>query len=65
MPALCGREVLSELKRIRPDVKIIVATAYSQDAVATSLEGERGWAFIRKPYQIADLIHLLHKGLGS
>jgi CheY-like chemotaxis protein len=65
MPGLGGREVLSELKRIRPDVKIIVTTAYSQDAAAASLDSERGWAFIRKPYQIADLIHLLHKGLGS
>jgi DNA-binding NtrC family response regulator len=65
MPGTPGREVLSELKRIRPDVKIIVTTAYSQDAAAASLDNERGWAFIRKPYQIADLIQLVHKGLCS
>jgi PAS domain S-box-containing protein len=64
MPGMPGREVLGELKRIRPDVKIVVTTAYSQDAAAASLNSEQAWAFMRKPYKVADLIQLLHKGLG-
>jgi PAS domain S-box-containing protein len=65
MPGMPGREVLSELKRIRPEVKIVVTTAYSHDAASSSLDGAEGWAFIRKPYQIADLVELLHKRLDS
>lgn len=65
IPGLSGPEVLSELTRIRPDVKIIVTTAYSQNVAAASLGNERVWAFIRKPYQMPDLIQLLHKSLGS
>jgi PAS domain S-box-containing protein len=65
MPGMPGREVLSELKRIRPEVKIVVTTAYSQDAASASLDKAQVWTFIRKPYQIADLVELLNKGLGS
>jgi PAS domain S-box-containing protein len=59
LPGMKGSEVFAELRRIRPDVKIILTTAYSQEMVYASLGGHRAWAFIRKPYQIRELVKLL------
>jgi CheY-like chemotaxis protein len=59
LPGMSGPEVFAELQRIRPDVKIILTTAYSEEMVSASLGARRGWAFIRKPYQIGELVNLL------
>jgi PAS domain S-box-containing protein len=59
LPGLSGREVLQELRRIRHDVKVILTTAYSQDAALAALSGERPWGFIRKPYRLSELAQLL------
>jgi len=63
LPGLSGREILSELRRLRPEVKIIVTTAYSRDTAAASLDHDEEWLFIRKPYRLADLTQLLHETL--
>jgi DNA-binding NtrC family response regulator len=47
------------LRRIQPQIKVILTTAYSEEKVLNDLRGEHSWAFIRKPYQFGDLMHLL------
>jgi CheY-like chemotaxis protein len=59
LPGMKGPEVFAELRRIRPDVKTILTTAYSQEMVSANLGGQQPWAFIRKPYQIRELVNLL------
>ena len=59
LPGLSGPEVFAELRRIRPDVKVILTTAYSQETTMTTVGGQQAWAFIRKPYQLNDLVRLL------
>jgi len=59
LPSLPGREVLRELRRIRTDVNVILTTAYSQDSALAALGGEQPWGFIRKPYQLSELVELL------
>jgi PAS domain S-box-containing protein len=56
LPGMSGREVFDELRRIRPDTKVILCTAYSRETAMTEFgEGEiRG--FVRKPYRIDDLV---------
>ncbi|HEY7336200.1 MAG TPA: ATP-binding protein [Bryobacteraceae bacterium] len=60
LPGMSGREVLGELRRIRPDVQVILTTAYSQDRALTVLGGQQPWFYIRKPYQLGELAALLH-----
>jgi DNA-binding NarL/FixJ family response regulator len=56
-----SREVLAQLRRIRPDLKVIITSAYGKDA-ALSIMGElQPWLYIRKPYQFTDLVELLSK----
>ena len=58
LPGMSGQDVLQAVRRIRPDAKVILTSAYSQDAFAT-LGGAPPWGYIRKPYRVADLTSLL------
>jgi PAS domain S-box-containing protein len=71
LPGMPSREVLAQLRRIRPDLKVIITSAYGKD-VALSIMGElQPWLYIRKPYQFTDLVELLskicseHKGMAT
>jgi DNA-binding response OmpR family regulator len=59
LPGRSGREVLVELQRLEPGVKVIVTSAYGRSHVQNSLEGLRPWGYIQKPYQLADVERLL------
>jgi PAS domain S-box-containing protein len=65
LPGLSGREVLAEIRGVRPDLQVIVTSAYSKDHALESMSAEQPWLYIRKPYQFGDLMELLRKtGLG-
>jgi signal transduction histidine kinase/CheY-like chemotaxis protein len=64
LPGMGGKDVLAELRRIRPDVKVILTTAYSEEMAVNTIGGHHHWAFIRKPYRIADLTKLLRDALS-
>ncbi len=55
MPGMSGREVYIEMKKIRPDVRVLLASGFRLDtrvdeALALGVNG-----FIQKPYSITDL----------
>lgn len=56
MPRMNGREVLEELRRTRPDVKVIITSAYSQDTAMKAIGGQQPWLYLRKPYQLSELV---------
>jgi PAS domain S-box-containing protein len=58
IPGASSREVLEEAIRLRPDVRVIVTSAYSEDVAAVSLRGPVHH-FLRKPYRMADLAELI------
>jgi PAS domain S-box-containing protein len=62
LPKMSGQAVFKELRRIRPDVKVILTTGHSEERTLRDIGGERNWRFIRKPYEIAALYDLM-KGL--
>ncbi len=59
LPGLSGREVVEELRRVQPDTKVVLTTAYSRDMALTAFGGQHSWHFIRKPYRLRELIDLL------
>jgi two-component system cell cycle sensor histidine kinase/response regulator CckA len=65
IPGTSSREVILESGRIRPDVKIILTSAYSQDMVTRGLDAPQVRGFIRKPYTLGDLVQLLSDTLSS
>jgi len=63
LPGIPSREVLAEAKRLRPAMRVIVASAYGEEFAATSLEADVE-RFIRKPYSFHDLVGLVRQTLS-
>ncbi len=59
LPGMTGGEVLQELRQMRPDVKVVITTAYSKDSALEALREQQPWLFIRKPYRLSELTDLL------
>ena len=65
IPGASSREVIEEAVRVRPDVKIIVTSAYSREKVTQALRAPQIRGFIRKPFRFDDLVQLLLEALSS
>jgi CheY-like chemotaxis protein len=63
LPGISSREVFEEARHRRPDLKIILTSAYSREAKNVSFAGLRIGHFIRKPFQLEDLLDLLKDDL--
>lgn len=59
LPGVSGREVLSELRRIQPSLRVILTSAYSRDLVQDTVNGDQRWFYIRKPYHFRQLTALI------
>jgi CheY-like chemotaxis protein len=65
MPVMGGSELLTRLKRVRPDLPIVMMTGYSElmtDAEARALGAER---IVLKPCRPANLARIIAEILGS
>jgi CheY-like chemotaxis protein len=58
LPGASGREVLQEARRLRPEMRIVVTSAYPEEVAGSYLESTIEH-FIRKPYRFEDLVRLL------
>jgi CheY-like chemotaxis protein len=58
LPGASGREVLEEARRLRPEMRVIVTSAYREEMAATSLQSTIEH-FIRKPYRLDDVMRLI------
>jgi len=65
IPGKSSYEVAAEARRMRPDVKVVLATAYSMEMVATSYAEVRLDGYLRKPYRIDDLVKMLNDLLAG
>jgi CheY-like chemotaxis protein len=65
LPGMSGREVFEQALRLRPDLKIILISAYSRETVDASFAGLRVESFLRKPFQVAELLQLLRGVLST
>jgi DNA-binding response OmpR family regulator len=63
LPGLSSREVLEEARRIRPDLPVVLTSAFSQHTIDSSFAGLHIDHFIRKPYRLAHLVDVLQRVL--
>ncbi len=59
MPRMNGEEAFKELRHINPDVRVILASGYSQEDIAPKFAGKGLAAFIQKPYTLGKLREIL------
>jgi len=61
MPKMSGKETFAKLKEVKPDLKVVVSTGYSDaslepDALRNLVDG-----FLQKPYQMEELSKVLRE----
>ena len=59
LPGIVSREIFEETQRRRPPLRVIVTSAYSREIVDASFAGLKVEYFIRKPFRLVDIAHLL------
>ena len=65
IPRGSSQMVVTEAAKNRPDIRVILTSAYSPEMIASAVSSPQICAFIRKPYQLGDLISTLQNVLSS
>jgi PAS domain S-box-containing protein len=64
MPDIFGEEVLAEVLKIDPTMKVILSSAYNEQEVVSGFQGKGLAGFIQKPFQAIGLIDKVQQILG-
>jgi len=59
MPGMNGIDTVAALRQLDPDMEVIVATGYASLETALACMKNGAYDYIRKPYEIAELRHLI------
>ncbi len=64
MPGLCGDEVLKQIKRVKPEMEVIIISG--QGSVKSAIDGIHHGAgdYLLKPFAISDLLNTIEKTLS-
>jgi CheY-like chemotaxis protein len=65
IPGTSSREVVSEAANLRPDIKVILTSAYSPETFSGATSVPQVKSFVRKPFLLADLVKTLRHSLAS
>ena len=65
MPDLDGGETFRELRRICPDVRVILCSGYSEEAATEPFAGQGLAGFLQKPYKLSTLIARIQEALPA
>jgi DNA-binding NtrC family response regulator len=65
IPGASSAEIVTEAVRIRPDARVILTSAYSQEMLKLPNSDPQIRGFIRKPFQFGDLVKTLSNTLLS
>jgi two-component system NtrC family response regulator len=65
MPGMTGMELLEETKRIKPEVPVIMMTAYGTIEMAVEAMKKHAYDYITKPFQNEELKLTIHKALQN
>jgi DNA-binding NarL/FixJ family response regulator len=65
IPGPPSQEVLAEAAQSRPDLKVILTSAYSEEMASASMGSPIIRSFIRKPFPLEDLVQTLRNVLSS
>jgi signal transduction histidine kinase/ligand-binding sensor domain-containing protein/CheY-like chemotaxis protein len=65
IPGASSHEVVAEAAQVRPDVRVILTSAYSQEMLTPHMSAAQIQGFIRKPYRLGDLVQTLRKAASA
>ncbi|MBN1674383.1 MAG: response regulator [Kiritimatiellae bacterium] len=56
MPGMKGAEVLADIRRIRPEVRVLLSSGYSESQVNREFTDQQPDGFMHKPFQMRELV---------
>ena len=56
MPRMSGEVAFRKMRAMRPDIKVLLSSGFSEDTIAQNLFTQGAAGFIEKPYDIPQLI---------
>ncbi|HRC73975.1 MAG TPA: response regulator, partial [Candidatus Competibacter sp.] len=65
MPDLDGEETFRELRRMDPNVCVVMSSGYTESEIAPRFAGKRLSGFLQKPYTLNALTQCLRGALGT
>lgn len=65
MPQMSGREIATRVEKVRPGVKVLYMSGYTDDAIVQRGVLEPGVAFLEKPFRSVDLARKVREVLDS
>jgi len=65
MPRMGGMETFRALKAMKPDIKVILSSGYTQDSRTEKIMSAGARAFVQKPYQAQELARVVRHVLES
>jgi PAS domain S-box-containing protein len=65
MPELSGEAVFEELRRIRPDTRIVLLSGYTEKSAREAFAGKRLAGFVHKPFLPATLVRSVRTALAE
>lgn len=65
IPGASSHEVVSEAVQFRPDIRVLLTSAYSLEMLTPPMSAPQIYGFIRKPYRLGDLVDILRKVSSS
>jgi len=65
MPDLDGRETLLEMRDLRPGLPVVVVSGFREDASTGRFASDEITAFVRKPYDLEELVEAVRNSLAD
>jgi DNA-binding NtrC family response regulator len=65
LPGASSCEIVAEATTAKPTIKVILTSAYSQQMLASAMSAPQIQGFIRKPFQLGDLLKTLRRSMTS
>ena len=65
MPQMDGRELATNIARLRPDTKILYVSGYAKGAILDKGALEPNSEFLAKPFRLSELLQKVREVLGA
>ncbi len=60
MPGMSGQQTLPEIKKIDPDIEVIILTGHASVDIAAEMMTHGGSDYLLKPYPMDELLGIIH-----
>jgi CheY-like chemotaxis protein len=63
MPGLNGRQLAEEIQKVRPELKVLFTSGYTENAIIHHGRLDEGVLLLAKPYRKSDMATMIRKAL--